>query len=68
MLDVVVACRVSFPDVDLAAFDRLAGRVLERAEYQTWLAGGISGDGRATGQILGFVSVERSEDGSFSAV
>jgi hypothetical protein len=33
MLHIIVACRVGFPDVDLAAFDGLAGRVLERAEY-----------------------------------
>lgn len=68
VLDVVVPCRVSFPDVDLAAFDRLAGRVLECAEDETWLAGGVGRDGRAIRQVLGFVGVEGSEDGSSSAV
>jgi hypothetical protein len=68
MLHVVVACRVSFPDVDLAAFDGLSGCVLESAEYETRLAGGIGGDGRAIGQVLSFVGVEWSEDGAFGAV
>jgi hypothetical protein len=63
-----VACRVGFPDIDLATFDGVAGRVLERTEHETRLAGGIGGDGRATGHVLGFVGVERPEDGSFGAV
>lgn len=68
MLHVVVACRVSFPDVDLTAFDGLSGCVLERAEYETRSTGGIRGDGRAVGQVLSFVGVEWSEDGAFGAV
>src|SRR3954452_746621 len=47
MLHVIVACRISFPDVDLAAFDGLAGRVLERVEHEPRLASRVSGDGRA---------------------
>jgi hypothetical protein len=68
MLHIVVACRVGFPDVDLAAFNGLAGRVLECAEYETRLAGGVGGDGRATGQVLGFVGMEGSQNGAFGTV
>ena len=58
MLHVIVACRISFPDVDLAAFDGLAGRVLERAEYEARLASRVGGDGRPSWEVLGFVRME----------
>jgi hypothetical protein len=53
-----VACRISFPDVDLAAFDGLAGRVLERTEHEARLASRVGGDGRAGWEVLGFVRME----------
>ena len=68
VLHVVVARRVGFPDIDLAALDRLAGGVFEGAENKARLAGGISGDGSTVGKIFGFVSVERAEDSTFGAV
>jgi hypothetical protein len=58
MLHVIVARRISFPDVDLAAFDGLAGRVLERAEHEAGLASRVGGDGRARWEVLGFVRME----------
>jgi hypothetical protein len=58
MLHVIVACRIGFPDVDLAAFDGLAGRVLERAEYEARLASRVGGDGRPGWEVLGFVGME----------
>ena len=58
MLHVIVACRISFPDVDLAAFDGPAGRVLERAEYEARLASRVGGDGRSGWEVLGFVRME----------
>ena len=68
MLHVVVAGRVGFPDVDFAAFYGLAGRVLEGAEHETWLASCVGGDGGAVWKILGFVSVKRAKDGAFGTV
>lgn len=57
-MHVIVACRISFPDVNLAAFNGLAGRVLERAEYEARLASRVGGDGRPGWQVLGFVRME----------
>ena len=57
-MHVIVARRISFPDVDLAAFDGLAGRVLERAEYEARLASRVGGDGRPSWEVLGFVRME----------
>lgn len=59
-MHVIMACRISFPDVDLAAFDGLAGRVLERAEHEARLASRVGGDGRAGWEILGFVRMKRA--------
>jgi hypothetical protein len=68
MLHIIVACRISFPDVDFAAFDGLAGRVLECAQHETRLASCVGGDGGTGREILGFVRMEGAEDGAFGAV
>ena len=68
VLDVVVACGVGLPDVDLAPFDRLAGRIREGADDETGFAFGVGRDGGAIWKVLGFVSVEWTQNGAFSAI
>ncbi len=38
MLHIIVACGIRFPDIDLHAWDRVSGNILDRAEDQAWLA------------------------------
>ncbi len=68
MLDVIMACGVSLPDIDLATLDRLPGGVFESADDETWFAFGVGGDGGSIGEVLGFVGVKWTEDGAFGAV
>lgn len=67
ILHVVEALAVRLPDVDLDALDRLARGVLDGAEDQAGLAGGVVADGSAVALVLGFVCVEGAEYRAFGA-
>ena len=65
VLHVVEAFAVRLPNVNLDALDRLPGCVLYCADDETSLSVWIVGDGAAVWFILGFVSVERTQDCAF---
>ena len=60
ILHIVEAVGVRLPDVDLDAFDGLAGRVFQGAEDEAGFAVRVVGDGGAVCLRLRFVRVERS--------
>ena len=58
ILHIVEAVRVRLPDIDLHAFDGLAGRVFQGAEDEAGFAVWVVGDGGSVGLGLGFMGVE----------
>ena len=67
VLYVVMPAAVGLPDINLNAFDRRSGWILNTAEYETGLAFGIRGNIGARRKDLRLVAVEWPENGAFSA-
>ena len=68
ILHIVEAFAVRFPDIDLDAFDRLAGGVFDVADHKTGLAVRIVRNEGAVALNFGFVGVEGTEDCAFGAL
>lgn len=67
VLDIVEAMGVRLPDIDLYTLDGLAGRILDGAKNQAWLAVGVVRDEAAVLLMHGFMRVEGSQHGAFGA-
>lgn len=67
VLDIVVPRRIRLPNVDLAILDRTTASVLERTNHEQRLSVAVMGHERTIVQELGFVRVERAENGPFGA-
>lgn len=68
VLHIVETLAVRLPDVDLDAFDGLAGGVFDVAENEAGFAVRVVGDLGAVGCGLRFVRVERAQDGALGAL
>ncbi|KAK5624970.1 hypothetical protein RRF57_000685 [Xylaria bambusicola] len=63
-LNIILAIRVSLPDMDLSPRDRIALRIFDSAKDKERLAIGVMGYGIPVRLLLSFSSVERPQDTS----
>jgi len=62
LLDVVMSRGISLPDINLAALNRLAVYILQRAKDKQWLPSFVMRNLRAVGEVFGFVSMKWTKD------
>lgn len=65
-LNVIVTCRIRFPDIDLDARNGLASDILDSANNQHGISFGVMGDQITVILVLGFMSVKWAQQRSVS--